>query len=64
MSRSELDFVIRAFISSCLHYSNSVFIFVNKAASERLQVVQNADVRLLINSSKYSHVTLISPAPH
>lgn len=44
VSRSELDFVIHAFISSCLHYSNSVFIFVNKAALERLQVVQNADV--------------------
>uniref|UniRef100_A0A3P9LSI1 Reverse transcriptase domain-containing protein n=1 Tax=Oryzias latipes TaxID=8090 RepID=A0A3P9LSI1_ORYLA len=57
LSRSEMEMLIHAFISTRLDYCNSIFTCLNEKSLERLQVVQNAAARLLTKSSKYSHVT-------
>lgn len=57
MSRSEIEMIIHAFISSRLDYCNSVFTCLSKKSLERLQVVQNAAGRLITRSPKCSHIT-------
>lgn len=56
-SRSEMEIVIHAFISSHLSYCGSLFACLKKASLERLQVFQNTTARLLTQFSKNSHVT-------
>ncbi|KAF7664436.1 hypothetical protein LDENG_00176370, partial [Lucifuga dentata] len=57
VSRSELEIIIHAFISSRLDYCNSLFTCLSKTSMDRLQVVQNAAAKLLTKSSKRSHVS-------
>uniref|UniRef100_A0A669CLJ3 Reverse transcriptase domain-containing protein n=1 Tax=Oreochromis niloticus TaxID=8128 RepID=A0A669CLJ3_ORENI len=57
VSRSKLEIVIHAFVSSHLDYCNSLFTCLCKASLEHLQVVQNAAAKRLTKSSKFSHVT-------
>uniref|UniRef100_A0A8C6NV41 Reverse transcriptase domain-containing protein n=1 Tax=Nothobranchius furzeri TaxID=105023 RepID=A0A8C6NV41_NOTFU len=57
LSHSELETVIHTFISSRLDYCNSLFTCLSRTSLSRLQVVQNACARLLIKSSKHTHIT-------
>lgn len=56
-SRSEMEIVIHAFMSSHLSHCGSLFACLKKASLERLQVFQNTTARLLTQFSKNSHVT-------
>lgn len=42
LSKSDLELLIHAFISSRLDYCNSLFICLNKRSVQRLQLVQNS----------------------
>uniref|UniRef100_A0A8C6TLJ0 Reverse transcriptase domain-containing protein n=1 Tax=Neogobius melanostomus TaxID=47308 RepID=A0A8C6TLJ0_9GOBI len=64
LSKSDLELVIHAFISSRLDYCNSLFTCFNKSALNRLQMVQNAAARLLTGSSRRSHITPILSSLH
>lgn len=57
VSRSELEMIIHAFVSSRLDYCNFLFTCLSNASLERLQGVQNAAARLLTKHHKHSHAT-------
>uniref|UniRef100_A0A3B3CUW0 Reverse transcriptase domain-containing protein n=1 Tax=Oryzias melastigma TaxID=30732 RepID=A0A3B3CUW0_ORYME len=64
LSRSDLETIIHAFISSRLDYCNSLFTCFNKRSLNRLQLVQNSAARLLTGTSKRTHITPILSALH
>lgn len=45
---------IRAFMSSCLDYSDCLFMCLSKTLLDLLQVVQNAAAKLLTKPSRWS----------
>ncbi|KAF7669635.1 hypothetical protein LDENG_00166790 [Lucifuga dentata] len=49
--------IIHAFISSRLHYCNSLFSCLTASATSRLQMVQNAAARLLTRTKHREHIT-------
>ena len=51
--------VANAFVSSWLDYCNSLFRSLSKFNLHRLQSIQNSVARILINSSKYTLITLV-----
>jgi len=57
LNRHDLEKVIHAFISSRLDYCNALYIGLNQSSISRLQLVQNAAARFLINTSKHAHIT-------
>uniref|UniRef100_A0A3P9JCY3 Reverse transcriptase domain-containing protein n=1 Tax=Oryzias latipes TaxID=8090 RepID=A0A3P9JCY3_ORYLA len=58
LTRSDLELIIHAFISSRLDYCNSLFTCFNKKSLKRLQLVQNSAARLLTGTNKRTHTTL------
>ena len=57
LSRDSLLTLIHAFITSRLDYCNGLLYGLPKAQTAKLQRVQNAAVRLVMNIGKYSHIT-------
>ena len=49
--------VLLALVSSRLEYRNSLFFSLTDFELRRLQLVQNSLCRVVIHSSKYSHIT-------
>ncbi|KAF7654941.1 hypothetical protein LDENG_00062930, partial [Lucifuga dentata] len=64
VSKTELEMVIHAFISSHLDYCNSLFTCLSKTSLNWLQTVQNAAVRLLTRSNRRTHITPILSSLH
>lgn len=64
VSKSDLEKIIHAFISSRLDYCNSVFTCFNKKALNRLQLVQNSAARLLTGTPRMSHITPVLSTLH
>lgn len=52
-----LEIAIHALISSRLHYCNSLYKGISQTSIQRLQKVQNAATRLLMNIKKCEHIT-------
>ncbi len=48
LSFKDLEIVTHAFITSRLHYCNALYMGLNHSSLNRLQLVQNAAVRLLM----------------
>ncbi len=57
LSVQDFERVIHAFISSRLDYCNSLYMGINQASLNRLQMVQNAAARLLTGVRKREHIT-------
>lgn len=57
LSKSDLEMIIHAFISSRIDYCNSVFTYLNKKTLNRLQIVQNSAARLLTGAARTAHIT-------
>ncbi|KAF7656381.1 hypothetical protein LDENG_00042100 [Lucifuga dentata] len=52
-----MEMIIHAFVCSRLDYCNSLFASLSSSSLDRLQMVQNAAVRLLTRLLKRSHAT-------
>uniref|UniRef100_A0A8C6NZ91 Reverse transcriptase domain-containing protein n=1 Tax=Nothobranchius furzeri TaxID=105023 RepID=A0A8C6NZ91_NOTFU len=63
-SKLDLEMIIHAFISSRLDYCNSIFTCFNKSDVSRLQLVQNAAVRLLTGTNRRAHITPVLSSLH
>lgn len=59
LSFKNFEKVIHVLISSRLDYCNSLYVGFSHAAMSRLQLVQNAAVRLLTGAKKRNHITPI-----
>lgn len=57
LSRDNLLTLVPAFITSKLDYCNSLLYGVPKDQISKLQCVQNATARLVMDIGKYSHIT-------
>ena len=57
MSRESLCTLVHAFITSRFDYCNSLMYGLLHIQIAKLQRVQNADARLIMDVSKYSHIT-------
>ena len=57
LSRENLLSLVHAFITSRLDYCNSLLYGVPKEHISKLQCVQNAAARLVMDIGKYSHIT-------
>ena len=57
MSRCDLEKAVHAFISSRLDYCNVLYFGIDQTLLHRLQLVQNAAVRLLTKTGRCDHVT-------
>ena len=57
LSRENLLTLVHAFITSRLDYCNSLLYGVPKEQISKLQRVQNAAARLVMDIGKYSHIT-------
>ncbi|KAF7659279.1 hypothetical protein LDENG_00000890, partial [Lucifuga dentata] len=58
VSKTELEMLTHAFISSCLDYFSSLFTCPRNTSPNWLQTVQNAAVRLLTKANRRSHIIL------
>ncbi len=64
LSRSDLDKVIHAFITSRLDYYNALYSGISKRNIQRLQLIQNAAARFLTGTKRSDHITPILAALH
>ena len=64
MSRSDLETLIHAFISSRVDYCNALFTGLPKKSIKRLQLIQNAAARLLTRTKRSTHITPILKSLH
>ncbi len=64
LSFKDFERVILAFISSRLDYCNSLYMGINQASLNRLQIVQNAAARLLTGVRKREHITPVLISLH
>ncbi len=64
LSFKDFEKVIHAFISSRLNYCNSLYMGINQASLNRLQMVQNAAARLLTGVRKREHITPVLISLH
>ncbi len=64
LSKTDLEKVIHAFITSCLDYCNVLYSGVCQSSLSRLQLVQNSMARLLTNTKKRDHITPILASLH
>ncbi|RXN12193.1 RNA-directed DNA polymerase from mobile element jockey [Labeo rohita] len=64
LSRVDLEKAVHAFISSRLDYCNALYTRLNQSLLNRLQLVQNAAARLLSDTSKRSHISLVLRSLH
>jgi len=64
LRRADLEKVMHAFISLCLHYYNSLYVGIGQLELNRLQLVQNAAARLLTGTKKHGHITLVLSSLH
>ncbi len=56
--------IIHVFVSSRLDYCNSLLTTLSRSSVSRLQLVQNAGARLLTNTLRRSHLTLVLASLH
>uniref|UniRef100_A0A8C2BTF1 Reverse transcriptase domain-containing protein n=1 Tax=Cyprinus carpio TaxID=7962 RepID=A0A8C2BTF1_CYPCA len=59
-----LEMAVHAFVTSRLDYCNSLYCGISKSQIARLQLVQNAAARLLLNCRKHEHITPILRSLH
>ena len=64
LSRSDLEKLIHAFISTRLDYCNALYIGISQASLARLQLVQNSAARLLTQTRRSEHITPILASLH
>ena len=57
LSKESTESLIHAFISSRLDYCNSLFYNIPAYQLEKLQRIQNAAARLILQESKFCHIT-------
>ncbi|XP_055492976.1 uncharacterized protein LOC129698113 [Leucoraja erinacea] len=60
----DLEKIIHKFIASRLDYCNSLYTGISQSSLPRLQLVQNAAVRLLTGTRKRDHITPILASLH
>ena len=65
VSRSEMDMIIHAFISSCLDCCNSIFTGRGKKSLECLQVIQNATNKIfqVLSCQSVANSAALAPRP-
>ena len=59
-----LEMAVHAFVTTRLDYCNSLYCGISKSQIARLQLVQNAAARLLLNCRKHEHITPILRSLH
>ena len=64
LSQKDLEKVIHAFITSPLDYCNSLYVGIDQAELNRLQLVQNAAAHLLTGTKKREHITPVLSSLH
>ena len=64
LSYHNLEIVIHAFITSRLDYCNSLYLGLPQSLISRLQIVQNAEARLLTGSKMWEHITPVLASLH
>ena len=56
--------IVHAYVISRLDYAKSLLYNINSSLIHRLQVVQNAAARLILNASRYDHATPLIKSLH
>ena len=64
LPRAALEQAIHAFISSQIDYCNALYLGIDQHQLRRLQLVQNAAVRLLTCTKKREHITPVLASLH
>ena len=64
LSRQDLNKAIHAFINSRQDYCNALHVGLSQSSISRLQLVQNAAVRFLTNTSRREHITPVLSSLH
>jgi len=64
LSSDAAKMLVQAFISSRLHYCNSLLYRISDSLYRRLQAVQNATARLIINTRRCEHITPVLQQLH
>ena len=64
LSRSDLEILIHAFITSRLHYCNILCTGLSQSNIHKLQMVQNAAARMLTGTKKREHITPVLAQLH
>ncbi|MBN3304552.1 ZP3 protein, partial [Amia calva] len=64
LSFKDMEMVILAFMSSRLDYCNSLYLGLSKKLLLCMQLVQNADARLLTGTKKHSSITPVLASLH
>ena len=64
LDQLNLEKVIHAFITSRLDYCNSLYVGIDQAELNRLQLVQNAAAHFLTGTKKREHITPVLSSLH
>ena len=64
LSRSDLEILMHAFISSRLDYCNILYTGLTQSNIHKLQMVQNAAARMLTGTKKREHITPVLAQLH
>ena len=64
LSSDSTKTIVHAYVISRLDYANSLLYNINSSLIHRLQVVQNAAARLILNASRYDHATPLINSLH
>ncbi len=64
LSMSNAEMLINAFMTSRLDYSNALLCGCSACLINKLQMVQNAAVRVLTRTGKYDHISPVMSTLH
>jgi len=64
LTQEALVTVVLAFVTACIDYCNSLLYGISDYNINRLQRIQNSAARIVINTQKHDHITLILQKLH